>query len=75
VKKLGIYACAKRLVNMILDKTLSCVTSFAYLVDELSNTDDVTLSVEDWQAEHRLGDEAVAVLQVLAQPGGHVAQV
>ena len=51
------------------------MTSLVYLVDELSYTDDVTLSVEDWQAEHRLRDEAVAVLQVLAQPGAHVAQV
>ena len=46
-----------------------------YLVDELSDADDVTLSVEDWQAEHRLRNEPVAVLQVLAEPCGNVTQI
>ena len=46
-----------------------------YLIDELRDADDVTLAVEDRQAEHRLRDEAVAVLQVLAEPRAHVAQV
>lgn len=46
-----------------------------YLIDELSYSNDVTLAVEDGEAEHRLRHEAVAVFKVLAQPRSNVAQV
>ena len=60
---------------MILTPVRVSCSVASYLIDELRDADDVTLTVEDGQAEHRLRDEAVAVLEVLAEPRADVAQV